>query len=68
MPRNKCCPEPSAVAVGQAAFCLEWAQAAATPTANSVQNEQELLLGTAPISLAPTPRSRGCTLVPRPGA
>eukprot|EP00959_Pyramimonas_sp_CCMP1952_P144163 3018078-Pyramimonas_sp.AAC.1 len=44
MPRDSCCPEQTTAAVEQAAFCLEWTQAAATPTANPVQNEQELLL------------------------
>eukprot|EP00959_Pyramimonas_sp_CCMP1952_P133790 2797836-Pyramimonas_sp.AAC.1 len=34
MPSSKCCPEPAAAAVGQAASCLKWTQAAAAWTAN----------------------------------
>eukprot|EP00959_Pyramimonas_sp_CCMP1952_P318239 6659327-Pyramimonas_sp.AAC.1 len=51
MPNNKCCPKPTAAAVGQAAFCLEWTQAAAARTASPVQNE--LLLGIVPILSVP---------------
>eukprot|EP00959_Pyramimonas_sp_CCMP1952_P142890 2991274-Pyramimonas_sp.AAC.1 len=46
---NKRCPKPAAAAVGQAAFCLERTRAAAAWAANPAQNEQALLLGTAPI-------------------
>eukprot|EP00959_Pyramimonas_sp_CCMP1952_P382491 8014952-Pyramimonas_sp.AAC.1 len=53
MPNNKCCSKPTAAAVGRAAFCLEWTQAAAAWTANPVQNEQELLLGIVPILSVP---------------
>eukprot|EP00959_Pyramimonas_sp_CCMP1952_P432577 9058444-Pyramimonas_sp.AAC.1 len=49
MPNIKCCPKPTAAAVGQAPFCHKWTQAAATPTASPVQDEQELLLGIVPI-------------------
>eukprot|EP00959_Pyramimonas_sp_CCMP1952_P363548 7612883-Pyramimonas_sp.AAC.1 len=50
---NKCCPKPSAAAGGQAAFCLDWTQAAAAWTANPAQNAQELLLGIVPILSVP---------------
>eukprot|EP00959_Pyramimonas_sp_CCMP1952_P119677 2502556-Pyramimonas_sp.AAC.1 len=50
---NKCCPKPTAAAVGQPAFCLKWTQAAAARTASPVQNEQELLLGIVPILSVP---------------
>eukprot|EP00959_Pyramimonas_sp_CCMP1952_P236386 4939976-Pyramimonas_sp.AAC.1 len=53
MPNNKCCPEPTAAAVGRAAFCLEWTHAAAARTANPPQNQQELLLGIVPILSVP---------------
>eukprot|EP00959_Pyramimonas_sp_CCMP1952_P407457 8539348-Pyramimonas_sp.AAC.1 len=41
-------PKPTAAAVGQAASCLEWAQAAAAWTASPVQNEQDPLSGIIP--------------------
>eukprot|EP00959_Pyramimonas_sp_CCMP1952_P163295 3413569-Pyramimonas_sp.AAC.1 len=53
MPNNKCCPKPTAAAVGQAAFYLEWTQTAAAWTANPAQNEQKLLLGIVPILSVP---------------
>eukprot|EP00959_Pyramimonas_sp_CCMP1952_P027157 570432-Pyramimonas_sp.AAC.1 len=53
MSNNKCYPTLTAAAVGQAAFCLKWAQAAAARIANPAHNEQELLLGTVPILSVP---------------
>eukprot|EP00959_Pyramimonas_sp_CCMP1952_P152626 3193573-Pyramimonas_sp.AAC.1 len=53
MPNNKCCPKPTAAAVGQAAFCLEWGQAAAAWTTSPAQNEQEPLLGIVPLLSVP---------------
>eukprot|EP00959_Pyramimonas_sp_CCMP1952_P340539 7132793-Pyramimonas_sp.AAC.1 len=53
MPNNKCCPKPTAAAVGQAPVCLEWTQAAAAWTASPAQNEQDPLLGIVPILSVP---------------
>eukprot|EP00959_Pyramimonas_sp_CCMP1952_P222079 4642839-Pyramimonas_sp.AAC.1 len=64
MPNNKCCLKPTASAVRQAAFCLEWTSTAATQTANPVQNEQELLWGVVPVLPVPmsiVPHFRGST-------
>eukprot|EP00959_Pyramimonas_sp_CCMP1952_P306551 6415659-Pyramimonas_sp.AAC.1 len=49
MPNSKCCPKPTAAAVGHTALCLEWTQAAAAWTASPVQNEQDMQLGIVPI-------------------
>eukprot|EP00959_Pyramimonas_sp_CCMP1952_P122822 2567300-Pyramimonas_sp.AAC.1 len=63
MPNSKCCPKPTAAAVGQAASCLAWTPAAAAWTASPVQNEQDPLLGIVPILSVPIscvqPRGRG---------
>eukprot|EP00959_Pyramimonas_sp_CCMP1952_P086118 1801261-Pyramimonas_sp.AAC.1 len=53
MPNNKFCPKPTAAAVGQAASCPEWPQAAAAWAASPVQNEHDPLLGIVPILSVP---------------
>eukprot|EP00959_Pyramimonas_sp_CCMP1952_P044134 922563-Pyramimonas_sp.AAC.1 len=55
-PNNTYWPKPTAATVGQAASCLKWAQAAATPTTSPAQNEQGLLLGIALILSVPSSR------------
>eukprot|EP00959_Pyramimonas_sp_CCMP1952_P165544 3460502-Pyramimonas_sp.AAC.1 len=59
MPNNKCCRKLTETAVGQAACCPKWARSAAAPTANPVQNGQDLLpffvlIIPAPMSIVPT--------------
>eukprot|EP00959_Pyramimonas_sp_CCMP1952_P460278 9479600-Pyramimonas_sp.AAC.1 len=68
MPTNKCCPKPTAAAVGQAAFCLKWTQAAAVWTASPAQDEQDPLLGIVPILSVPISFVQMCDAsLSRPG-
>eukprot|EP00959_Pyramimonas_sp_CCMP1952_P009263 193006-Pyramimonas_sp.AAC.1 len=62
-PTTNVVPKPTAAAVGQAAFCLQWTQAAAARTASPARSEQELLLGIAPALSAPI---SGVQTLPRP--